>query len=364
MGDGWLESAADLLAEDDPGPAPFLVDGLVGLGSIAAVVGRWKVGKTWAVLNLAQSIASGEPFMGRFEVARGPVMLILEESGRAALHRRLGKLARGRGIAPEKLSQLYYAANRGVNLSDPQWRSELITEASRLMPHLVVFDPLARVKGGNVDESSQSEIGPVLDFMRELREASGAAVLFVHHAGHEAKNRMRGSSDLEAYWESKVTIAEGRRGTYEMRADHREAPSTEPIEYRLNFDGDSLRLEPTEAADELRDAIVAYLTEHPGATVTELREAIPRRAADTSSRLADLEAAGTAYRSPSQRRDKAGRTRTVEGVYLACHDGSQPVPDTGHAGSPNGSRPVPVPAFPAFRAGTGTTDPRAEVRTT
>ena len=90
------------------------------------------------------------------------------------------------------------------------------------------------LKGATVDESNQREIGPVLDFMRQVRDESGAAVGFVHHTGHGAQGRMRGSSDLEAYWESKVSIR--RDGsTVELRAEHREAEAAGPFRFALNF---------------------------------------------------------------------------------------------------------------------------------
>lgn len=353
----WLESAADLLGEDDPGPTPFVVSDLIVQRGVAAIVGPYKVGKTWLVLELALSVASGAPAFGRFEVARGPVLLILEESGRAALHRRLRKLVSGRELDRHKLSQLYFSANRGINLSDPEWRRTILDTADRISPMLIVFDPLARVKGGAVDESSQLEIGPVLDFLRELREVSGATVLFVHHTGHNG-DRMRGSSDLEAYWESKLTIKPSDDG-YTLQADHREAPSAEPFDYSLAFDEDagSLVLEPAGDDDELGELILDYLAEHPGSTNTELRNAVPRRAADTTSRLLNLENAGTVDRRPSERTDRAGRTRQVDGFFPAPHADSPAVPTPGLSGTTGPPGPSAVPLSRPLKGGQGTADP-------
>jgi hypothetical protein len=89
----------------------------------------------------------------------GPVLLILEESGRAALHRRLDMLVRGRAIDPARLSYLYFAANKRVRLDDSGWRQRLLDAVDAREWRLIVFDPLARVKGA-VDENVQREIGP------------------------------------------------------------------------------------------------------------------------------------------------------------------------------------------------------------
>jgi AAA domain len=101
----WLERASDLLAEDDPGPTPFLVAELLVGEAIAAIAGRWKSWKTWLEFELVLSIVTGRDAFGRFAVPDpGPVILVLEESGRDALHRRLGALARGNAIAPVDLA--------------------------------------------------------------------------------------------------------------------------------------------------------------------------------------------------------------------------------------------------------------------
>ena len=60
-----------------------------------AIQGMPKAWKTWLELELVLAIVTGRDAFGRFAVPDpGPVILVLEESGRDALHRRLGALAR------------------------------------------------------------------------------------------------------------------------------------------------------------------------------------------------------------------------------------------------------------------------------
>ena len=280
----WYESAADLLAEDDPGPTPFLVDELVVEGAIAAFVGAAKNGKTWTLLELAVAIVTGEPAFGRFTVPKpGPVLVILEESGRAALHRRLDMLARGRTLPPERFVEFCFAANRRVRLNEMEWQQRLHEAVQAQAWRLIAFDPLVRVKGATVDENVQREIGPVLDFIRDLRDASnGAAVGYSHHTPHDG-TRQRGSSDLEAYWESKVTVAR-KDGQRTLRAEHREAESS--AEYRLSFGFDmtTRTVRPGAFRDELEERVRAYLSEHPDASANDVSNSI----GGTRSKVLDL----------------------------------------------------------------------------
>jgi hypothetical protein len=105
----FFECARDLLAEPDPGPTPWLVQDLIVDQALTAVVGRWKTMKSYALLDIAISIVTGTPWLGRLPVKTKPmrphslpyaVVLVLEESGRTALRRRLDSLCRGRGLRP------------------------------------------------------------------------------------------------------------------------------------------------------------------------------------------------------------------------------------------------------------------------
>jgi hypothetical protein len=269
----WLERASDLLAEPDPGPTPFLVEDLIVEGAMAAVYGPAKAGKTWLVLELARAIVTGTPALETFAVPEaGPVIVVLEESGRAALYRRLDALRRGNAQNVEAFAGLHFAANRRVRLNDARWQEALLMAAAEIKPRAIFFDPLARLKGADVDENVQRELGPVLDFMRDLRDASGAAVPFVHHTGHEGK-RMRGSSDLAAYWESAVTVGKSETGRT-LQAEHREAEASETYTWLADWDpaSKSVRLKTT--AGDWRQRVAAYLADNPDASANKVFEEV------------------------------------------------------------------------------------------
>lgn len=275
--DPWLERASDLLAETDPGPTPFLVDELLVEQSVAAIQGPPKTWKTWLELELAIAIVTGRPALGRFVVAKsGPVIVVLEESGRAALHRRLGALARGNAIRSEELQELHFSANRRVRLDDGDWQTRLLAAAEEIEPRVIFLDPLARLKAPARKENAQEEMAVLLDFMRKLRDESSAAVVFVHHTGHDGAH-LRGSSDLESYWESKVALRRDSEEIYFTSA-HREAEEGATHRFRLAWDVETssvrLRLLEDERRDELRARVVAYREEHPDASANEIDTAL------------------------------------------------------------------------------------------
>ncbi len=318
----FMESAAALLVAPDPGPTPFLVDQLIVDCAIAAIQGQHKRGKTWLLLELAIAIVTGGRAFDRYDVPEpGPVMLILEESGRDALHRRLGALQRGQHLKPADLLELHFATNKRVRLDDPDWQQRMLDAADYLKPRAIFLDPLVRLKGANVDENVQKEMAPVLDFMRDLRDASSAAVVFVQHTGHDG-SRLRGTSDLEAYWESKVTVEREPGGLSTLTAQQREAEATPELRYRLAWHdaSRSMRLAPVDtpdAATELRGDLLALIEREPGQSTEQLAKAVHKRKEHARSHLENLERVGTVQRAESQARDRLGRTITRSGWYPA-----------------------------------------------
>lgn len=352
----WLVDGADLLSEPDPGPTPWLVEHMIVDQALVACVGRWKTTKSYALLHLCVSIASGSPAFGRFAVPKpGSVVFCNEESGRAALWRRLDALARGSAIEPEALrGRLMVAANSRVKLDDPGWQAELIAVGRELQPRLFVFDPLARMKAAAREENAQKEMSVVVEFLRELRHETAAAVAFVQHQGH-AGAHMRGSSDLESVWESRLAwTREGQSPQVKLESEHREAEAGEPLTYRIAWDGltRSMRFELVrdESGPSLEERIVEWLREHGPGTTDDVRRGVGVRKSDVQRTLETLETAGTTHRGRSGRRDQLGRPIADKVWNLATEAGLWPVPDlgptgtthtTGHCGrSEGGEKPV------------------------
>jgi hypothetical protein len=274
----WLERASNLLDEPDPGPTPFAVEQLLVDRAIAMVVGPPKAGKTWAALELASALVTGRDAFDTFAIANpGPIITVLEESGRAALHRRLDALTRGHALASERLHDFHFAANRRVRLDDDEWKQRLLDAGQWIRPRAIFLDPLARLKSSGRDEDKQKEMAPLLDFMRELRDATEAGVVFVHHTGH-AGTHGRGSSDIESFWETKLSVTRDE-GVYKLEAEHRDAEAAPAFRYRLAFDETTrtVRLSPADAQvrEDKRNADVeAYLNEHPDASSNDVFRAL------------------------------------------------------------------------------------------
>src|SRR5581483_5058761 len=136
--------------------------------------------KSLAALELALAAATGTPAFGlrRFTPAAAvPVLYVQEEDPRALTRPRLRALIRARcGEAPDTL---HVAVRRGVDLDDPLWVDQLVSDLKRLGVRLLVLDAARRL-------SAKTDEGPgkVRELTRVLRtivNATGVSIVVVHH---------------------------------------------------------------------------------------------------------------------------------------------------------------------------------------
>ncbi|UCF69393.1 MAG: AAA family ATPase, partial [Acidobacteriota bacterium] len=97
-----VRRAADIEAKDNA--SRWLVEHLWAEQGVGVVGGAPKACKTWLALDIAVSVASGTPALGRFRVARaGRVLLYGAEDAPEQLRARIEMIAVSRHMAIEHL---------------------------------------------------------------------------------------------------------------------------------------------------------------------------------------------------------------------------------------------------------------------
>jgi hypothetical protein len=206
------------------GEVPMLARGLVGL--LVAPGGR---GKTYALCDLAISIATGLPWLGVIDVAsRGRVVLALAEEDDAEVRRRLYAVARARGLgeaeivaAESHIVALGFAGQDvslvvvdGSTVTPSALQRELLRLVSAHEHHAVLLDPLARWAPGV--ESDNAVATRAIELFEELAAAARGTVLVAHHTAKWA--RRDGESAGHGSSARGVTaITDGARWVAELR---------------------------------------------------------------------------------------------------------------------------------------------------
>jgi len=295
-------ASIELASQSRPG---WLIDGLWAAGGVGVIGGAPKCCKTWLSLDLAVSVASGTPALGRFPVqAPGPVLLYGAEDAPVALRDRIAAIARARGLGLPDLD-LGLIVVDSLRLDVPRDRARLRATLSERRPRLVILDPLVRLH--RIDENSASEMSALLGELRAMQREHHVAIVLVHHVRKNGAPRgqdgqsLRGSGDLHAWGDSNLYLRR-RDGHILLTVEHRSAPAPPSCVLELSAPPDvHLRVVEGEPAGHdvvaaTADQILALLSASPMSREA-LRATLHVRNATLGEVLVQLRAEGRVVRA-------------------------------------------------------------------
>lgn len=193
-----------LLCEDDflaeRAPISWMVDEIFPSASVCMITGDAGSGKTWISLDIAISIAKGNPWIGR-EVIQGPVLVIDEESGEDRISRRIKKIIMGHG-GPG--TPIYGHSMQCIDITNIPHLTEIEKIIVDKNIKFVVIDALMDVVLG-ADENSVKEIMPAFKYLRQISERTGVTFLIIHH-NDKAGTGYRGSSAIKGAVDTMLEI--------------------------------------------------------------------------------------------------------------------------------------------------------------
>jgi hypothetical protein len=208
--------------DNDRRPVRWMVADVWGESEVGFISGHPKSYKSWLAIDLAISVATGTPFLGKFRVRKHNVLLIQEEDPRPIMQERLGMVAASKDLIgwdgdsddtfamwydrPDSLSII---SNSGFTINE-DWLAQLEAWIRKRDIKLVILDPLMMM-GGNVDEFKAFEMmTEILKPLKQLRARTKSAIVVVHHhtkaAGQGGARDMYGSVALWAWEEAALHL--------------------------------------------------------------------------------------------------------------------------------------------------------------
>jgi hypothetical protein len=180
-----IEDLADVLARvDAAGPPTWLVEGLWPRDAYGVFAAEDKAGKTWAILDLALSVAAGTPWLGHFACPpSGRVLVFLGEGGERAMIRRLRAVAAHKHVDLAELAEarLLRLCFRVPTLTSGEDLAAVEAELAGRPAALVVLDPLYLAVGQGATGANLYAMGAVLSAIQGVCQQAGAALVVVTH---------------------------------------------------------------------------------------------------------------------------------------------------------------------------------------
>ena len=204
-----METWGELSRNRTP-PPPQIIRGILHQTSKMILGGTSKSNKSWSLLDLALSVASGQEWWGhRCEKSR--VAYLNFELPRWAVTERMDALLRARPECQNVDEHLVLWNLRGRNADLTLLRPQLEAALARQEFGLLILDPAYKLLG-NRDENANGEIADLMNQFEALAQSSGAAVVVAHHfakgdsSAKSAIDRMSGAGAWARDPDSIITL--------------------------------------------------------------------------------------------------------------------------------------------------------------
>lgn len=147
--------------------------------------------KTWILLDLAVSIASGMPFLGEYEVNKtGPVIIIQQEDSHAGITERLSVIIQGKmdlhPVMGEEITMpvlpdlpIFLHPNRKLRFDDHRIMNELEAAIRQVRPVCVIIDPLYSATSA---DNYMAKAAEDMFRLKQFRDLYGCSFIVAHHS--------------------------------------------------------------------------------------------------------------------------------------------------------------------------------------
>ena len=200
-------SIGEIIAEPLP---PYQIKGILARGGVNVIFGDSQSGKTFLMLDMAASVATGSPFAGK-KTKKGSVLYVSAE-GNGGLGKRLRALAQKYPGLPEAPLRII---RQPVDLID--MLNDLESRVYDLQDDqgdlgLIVLDTLSQTLGGR-DENGP-DMATYIKAATRLAAVFSVPVVIIHHIGKDATRGARGNSSLRCNVDGmfRITNSDGQRG--------------------------------------------------------------------------------------------------------------------------------------------------------
>lgn len=197
------------------GGVSWLVDEWLPDKSITFLVSPPESYKTWILLDLAVSVASGTPFLGRYQINNpGPTMIIQQEDSHEGLTDRLALIVEQKLNAVPKLEgdtwqvpsmpdlPIYVHPSRQLRFDNKKVMEELEQQIATIRPKVIMIDPLYSTTAST--DNYMADLANQMMALKTFRDKYGCSFLIAHHS---KKNLDPDSTAREDSWGSQFLNA-------------------------------------------------------------------------------------------------------------------------------------------------------------
>lgn len=223
-------------------PPQMVIESFLASGAVMGITSYPGVGKTWLAQEIMRAVVTGSPFLGRYPVTiKGAVLFVGSDSSEFDYARQWCRLTHE--TPDHELSQVRFLCQSPFMLDDEEQVSRIIktsfdhvverdvitthtdedtgetwqTVADRRNFDVIILDTLSRLCRANQNDNTEME--NVFRNIRDIAEATGAAIVLLHHnskpSEHNDGGDWRGAMSQIGALDSWVQLIRPKGGTPE-----------------------------------------------------------------------------------------------------------------------------------------------------
>lgn len=179
-----------------PPLAEEMISGVLRRGHKMLISSDSKSGKSFLLMNLALSIASGTPWLG-FDVRKGRALYVNFEISSSSAIDRFINICKARGLPEQCTGDVEIWNLRGRACTLEEFVPRLLRKIKGDQLDTIIIDPIYKVIMG--DENNASDMGAFCNQFDRICEATGCSCIYAHHhskgaqGGKKAMDRASGS---------------------------------------------------------------------------------------------------------------------------------------------------------------------------
>lgn len=233
----------DLIGRNPKMRRPIVHD-LLRSGETMNIIAAPKTGKSWMVLDLALSVATGRVWLNRFKVERSRILLIDNELHEETLAERIQRVAGAMGIALAELEGwLEVKSLRGCLQSFQSLGSGLFKDMPAGKFGMVVFDAFYRFNiGDGADENDNASMAATYNLLDAMAKRLDACLVCIHHTskGNQSEKSVTdvgaGAGSMSRAADTHLVLREHEQaGHLVIDAACRSWPPLEPTVVRFEY---------------------------------------------------------------------------------------------------------------------------------
>jgi AAA domain len=191
----------DDLEEAELPELKIILDGILNQGAKMTLGGSSKAGKTWLLMDLAFSIATGRDWLG-IKTHKGKVLYVNFEIQKQFFRKRGQSIRRAKGIPPkEKIPNLRTWTLRGKFMTAEDFKNAILKKIGNEKFDVIIVDPLYKLLNGEEANSA----GVMQKILAELEQISTRAEAALIYADHFSKGNQAAKKAIDRIGGSGVT---------------------------------------------------------------------------------------------------------------------------------------------------------------